>query len=177
MRRFGEECHLPSLWCNDSLVAPILVKYCVGVCVFSLNHRQHLLIAFKHLDSTLNEVLSRLSAAPVPATALFQSFRADVDPVARDRASAAMDAVRDEVRAFMATHEMSAGTSGIGATHAANALLALAMVSAAELGPRHLRGYGELTTEEASELEALSSRLQQRLTDSIAALPEPESKS
>ncbi|MGH8233619.1 MAG: hypothetical protein ACREPU_05405 [Rhodanobacteraceae bacterium] len=132
-----------------------------------------MLIAFKHLDSTLTEVLLRLGATPASAASLFQAFRADVDPAAREHARVATDAVRDEIRAFMTRHEMRGEPSGIGATHAANALLALAMVSAAELGPRHLRGYGELTTDEASELDALSSRLQQRLTDAIAALPEP----
>jgi hypothetical protein len=52
--------------------------------MFSANHHPHLLVALHHLDETLSEVLAQLEEEPKEA--LFGRWRADVDPVARDRA-------------------------------------------------------------------------------------------
>jgi hypothetical protein len=138
--------------------------------MFSANHRQHLLVAFQHLDEALDEVLRRLGAPT--ETRLFARLRDDVDPAARERARIAVDAVRGEIRTFMLRHEMQPNPPGIGAAHAANARLALAMVNASELGPSHLRGYGALASAEAQELASLSERLRERLEAVISALPE-----
>jgi hypothetical protein len=130
-----------------------------------------LLVAFRHLDETLGEVLFKLGA---PAGApLFARLRDDVDPAARVRAAHAIVALRDDMRVFLAQHGVQASAPDIGATHAARARLDLAMVGAGELGPRHLRGYGELTPAEAEALSDLTERLRGRLMDALAALPEP----
>ena len=139
--------------------------------MFSSAHRRHLLLAFRHLDGTLGEVLLKLGA---PARApLFAGLRDDVEPTARSHAAGSIVELRGEVRAFMTNHAMQALAPDLGATHAARARLDLALVSASELGPDHLRGYGELTLEEAEELSALSERLRLRLLDALGTLPEP----
>lgn len=138
--------------------------------MFASVHRQHLGVAFRHLDETLEEVL-RLLGAPA-GTPLFERTRDDVDPIVRERARRAVDAVRDELRTFMALHDMRIDKPGTGATHAARARLALALVGATELEPRYLRGYGELTAAEAAELAALSERIRAGIAAVIAALPE-----
>lgn len=139
--------------------------------MFSANHRQHLLVALRHLDATLSEVLAQLGGES--DAALFRRRRADVDPRARERAAAAILATREAMRAFLAKHEIHADDPRTGATHAADTLLALAMVNATELGPRYLRGYGELSEAESEELETLAGRLRVQLAAVIRALPEP----
>lgn len=139
--------------------------------MFSPNHRQHLLVAFKHLDEALDEVLQRLGApAGVP---LFERSRDDVDPAARDRAASAIDDVRGEMRRFMARHGLEPKRADLGATHIARSRLDLAMVAASELGPRHLRGYGELDDAEMHELTSFATTLGDQLAAVIKLLPEP----
>jgi hypothetical protein len=138
--------------------------------MFGSAHRQHLSVAFRHLDDTLDDVLYKLGAPS--GTPLFARLRDDVDPDARRRAAQAVGMVRDEMHAFMTRHAMHAPAPDPGATHAARARLDLAVVSASELGTQHLRGYGELTAAEAEELDDLSERLRARLLDVLRMLPE-----
>jgi hypothetical protein len=138
--------------------------------MFGSTHRQHLEVAFRHFDETMEEVLQRLRAPP--GTPLFARLRDDVDPAARARVVQAIADMRDEVRDFMVRHEMPSNPPDLSATHAARARLDLAMVSASELGPRHLRGYGELAPEETQALIDLSERLRDCIAETLAALPE-----
>ncbi|MFO1505883.1 MAG: hypothetical protein U1F23_02190 [Lysobacterales bacterium] len=150
-------------------MSPVAVKGPTTV-VFSAIHRRHLLVAFRHLDETLGEVLRALGA-PV-GEPLFALTRDDSGPAAYHAAGLAVDAVRAEMREFLAVHDLHADAPGVGATRAANARLALALVNATELGPQYLRGYGELTEVEAEELVALSARMRDRIAAVIAELPE-----
>lgn len=136
--------------------------------MFSANHRQHLLVAFRHLDEMLSQVLARIGAAP--GASLFQSFQDDSDDATRERAQMAVANLREEMRGFMTTHDLNARSPEITALHAAHAMLALTMVGATELGGRYLRGYGELSPEESAQLDALSSRMRERLAALDAAL-------
>lgn len=136
--------------------------------MFSANHRQHLLVAFRHFDEMLSQILARIGVAP--GAPLFQSFLDDSDDATRERAQAAVAELREEVRSFMAAHDLKAGAPEVTALHAAHAMLALVMVSATELGGRYLRGYGEVSPEECAELDALSVSLRERLAALDAAL-------
>lgn len=138
--------------------------------MFSPNHRQHLLVAFRQLDETLAEAL-RVLGAP-PGAPVFQQARSDVDAPARENAARAIAAVRDELRAFMAREDLRPRTPTASATHVARSRLDLALVAAAELGARHLRGYGEISAAEAAELDSLAKRLRERLTAALQMLPE-----
>ncbi|MGH8152093.1 MAG: hypothetical protein ACREPF_05075 [Rhodanobacteraceae bacterium] len=139
--------------------------------MFSVNHREHLLVAFRHLDAVLAEVEALLR--PPAVGTVFNARVGDIDASTCRRAESAIAAVREELRAFMVGHALHAPPPALSARHAANAQLALAMVEAAELDPRHLRGYGELTDSEIEELAALSERLHSRLAAVIRTLPEP----
>ncbi len=136
--------------------------------MFSANHRQHLLVAFRHFDSMLAEVLSRIRAEP--GEPLFETYRQDSDAPTRERAQAAATRLRETMRAFMAQHDLHAPRPEAGALHSAHALLALMLVGATELGARHLRGYGELDADESAELEALSRRMREDVAALDAAL-------
>jgi leucyl aminopeptidase (aminopeptidase T) len=129
--------------------------------VFTANHRQHLLVAFRHLDAMLEEVLARIGAAP--GTPLFQSHRDDADARMRESAQQAVTNAREAMRAFMTKHGLEVTPPDFSATHAAHAMLALMQVGAMELDGHHLRGYGELSADELDELDELSHRLRERL--------------
>ena len=139
--------------------------------MFSANHRRHLLVAFRHLDGMLVEAMSRLRAAP--AAPLFEAYRDDVDPASREPVQRAAGALRAELRGFMERHGLRSDPPDVTALHAVRAQLALAQVNAAELGGRHLRGYGELSPEESAELDALSRRLRELLAELDAVLDRP----
>lgn len=132
--------------------------------MFSANHRQHLLVALRHFDAMLTEVLNRIGAEPVAA--LFGTYRNDANPATRERVQSAAAQLREAMRAFMTQHDLHASEPEVGAVHSAHAMLSLMSVLAAELGARHLRGYGELSKEEEEQLDALS----QRLRESVIAL-------
>jgi len=136
-------------------------------------HRQHLVVAFRHLDETLSEVLRQLGAQP--GRPLFTRLRDDVDPAARVRVANAIDGVREDMRAFMARYDLQTTMPALGATHVARSRLDLAMVSASELGPGHLRGYGALTEADADELEVLATTLRDDIGALINLLPEQRS--
>lgn len=139
--------------------------------MFSTNHRQHLLVAFKHLDGVLIEILARLGAAP--GEPLFDTYHNDVDPVLREPAQQAVAALRASMRDFLERHAVAANPPDVSLLHALHATLALAQVGATELAGRHLRGYGELDSDEGAELDALSQRLRAQLAALDAALGRP----
>ncbi|MGA8277335.1 MAG: hypothetical protein WB784_03970 [Rhodanobacteraceae bacterium] len=129
--------------------------------MFSPNHRQHLLVAFRHFDSMLADILVRLGAAP--GEPLLESYRDDVDRSVREPAKQGVTEMRTGMRAFMSKHDLQISPPHVSAVHAAHAMLALLQVASSELGARHLRGYGELSIDEAAELDALSNRLRVQL--------------
>jgi hypothetical protein len=77
-----------------------------------------------------------------------------------------------EMKGFMATQHMQVGTPTLSSRHAAHARASLALASAMELDAQHLRGYGELSTEERDALDALADRLGAKVISLVAALAE-----
>lgn len=138
--------------------------------MFASTQNQHLVVAFRHLDETLAEVLRQLGAPP--GSPLFEPRHDDVDPDARGQVVSAIDGVRNTMRAFMAQHDLQPTGPGHGATHVARSRLDLAMVAASELAARYLRGYGSLADADAREIDALASALRDRIAAAIAVLPE-----
>ena len=130
--------------------------------MFSSNHRQHLLVVFQHLDSALTNVLMRLGAER--GDPLFDVYLDDSKENLREGAAAEIAEIRQELSAFMTAHRLQAPAPHLSAAHAAHAYAATLLVTAAELGAHHLRGYGELSAEESEQLDALSHRLGERLT-------------
>jgi hypothetical protein len=145
--------------------------------MFSANHRQHLLVAFKNLDESLAEVLECL--APASGGRLFQPYTDELDGSVREHAEAIVADVYRELREFMATHQMPAPLPTHSGRHAAYARASVALVAAIELDARRLRGYGELSQDECEALDSLSQQLSERLTRLVATLAddgEPPSK-
>lgn len=141
--------------------------------MFTSTQKQHLVVAFRHLDVTLAEVLRQLGAPP--GNSLFEPRRNDADPDARAQVASAIDDVRNTMRAFMTQHGLDPPAPGPGATHVARSRLDLAMVAASELAARYLRGYGDLATADAREIDVLASVLRDRIAAAVAVLPERSS--
>lgn len=141
--------------------------------MFSANHRQHLLVAFRELDESLAEIRGCLRAGT--GERLFPPYAGTVDPALRRRADALVADVRAMIAAFVSAQDLQSPPSAVPTTRAASARASIAMVAALELDPQHLRGYGELSKDESAALEALSQRLGDRLAQLVALLDGPAS--
>lgn len=138
--------------------------------MFSANHRQHLLVAFKSLDESLTEIVRCLESEAT--NCVFPPYVDSADEIVRKRACDVVADVREEMKGFMATQHMQVGTPTLSSRYAAHARASLALASAMELDAQHLRGYGELSTEERNALDALADRLGTKVISLVAALAE-----
>lgn len=138
--------------------------------MFSANHRQHLLVAFKSLDESLAEIARCLE--PALANRVFPPYADSVDNVVLKRACSAIADVRGGMRAFMTAQRMQVPASTLSSRHAAHARASLALASAMELDAQHLKGYGELSPEERDALDALADQLGAKMMRLVATLAE-----
>ena len=125
------------------------------------SQKLHLQTGLAHIDALLSEAVRILSAAETRTP--FSKYVPDATPVqqkvAADYASKLRAATATALKAF----RIDLPARNVSALWAARTNVVAARITLAELGPRHMRGYGELSTQGAADLSALVSQLMELL--------------
>ncbi len=127
------------------------------------HHLRRLLVSCQYIDHLLTEIENVLNTANSPA--VFPKYFIDISPAERQVIEKHEGRIRRQLLRLVERHGIT-HQPGIPARRAIHSILSVAQISAEELNPRHLRGYGKVPESAAAVLKPLVGELQ----DLIAAL-------
>jgi hypothetical protein len=138
------------------------------------NHQRHLLSTFQHVNNLLSEA-ERIMASADSASP-FQEYAQDSTPVQRRVVHEYVGHVRETMRRILDELKITPKQQISGAMWAARSQINFAGIAIAETDSKHMRGYGQLSEEDAqtmnrvvAELNAELSRLGDYLAQGDAA--------
>jgi hypothetical protein len=131
--------------------------------LFTDAQARYLLATFKCMDKNLASALRAIGGEP-DAQGLVREYETDATVSQRDALKHKIADLREALRDFIDRHRLpvAAPASGL---FAFRATLSFLRVSIEEIGPRGLAGFGDVTPEGAAEIDELSRRLNQLVTD------------
>ncbi|MGO9211095.1 MAG: hypothetical protein ACLPXM_14610 [Terriglobales bacterium] len=127
------------------------------------HHLRRLLVSCQYIDHLLSEIENVLNTAN--SQGVFPKYFIDISPAERQLIEKHEARIRRQLLRLVQRHGITY-QPGIPARRAIHSILAVAQISAEELNPRHLRGYGKVPESAAAVLKPLVGELQ----DLIAAL-------
>jgi hypothetical protein len=128
-----------------------------GSEILNKNHRLQLRLTFEHIDSILTEVEQIL--ADSERNSPFSRYTSDITPVQRRIARDYATRIRATMAKIMREEAIPFGDPYCGTRWAALTALLSAGISAEDLTPDRMRGYGEVSLPGRSLLEGIRSEL------------------
>jgi hypothetical protein len=128
-----------------------------GSEILNKNHRVQLRLTFEHIDSILTEVDQILTDSE--RNSPFSRYTSDITPVQRRIARDYAARVRATMAKIMREQRIAFGDPYCGTRWAALTALLSASISAEDLTPDRMRGYGEVSLSGRSLLEGIASEL------------------
>ena len=125
------------------------------------NHQRHLLSTFQHVDNLLSEA-ERIMASAGSASP-FQEYSQDTTPIQRKVTHDYIVRVREAMRRILEELKIPLRPPISGALWAARGHLNFAGIGIAEIAPEHLRGYGQLSDEDARTMDRIVAELNAEL--------------
>lgn len=125
--------------------------------------RNSLLAGFKYIDGLIGEGVTGMS--PSNEEAIFASTFPDATPVQQKVIGDQVSRLRRAVRAALDVFAITVSPPEIGAIRNLRAMLMSIDITLDEIGPEHLRGYGELAPEAAAGVSAALAQIRTVLTE------------
>ncbi len=125
------------------------------------NHERHLLSTFQYVDNLLFEAERIMASAGSGSP--FQEYSQDTTPIQRKVTHDYSLRVREAMRRILEELEIPQKPPISGALWAARNHLAFAGIAIAEIEPEHMRGYGELSGEDARTIDRIVAELNAEL--------------
>ncbi len=136
------------------------------------HQQRHLYFGLAEVDRLLTEVEGVLASAQ--SRTLFPRYLDDLNPGQRRMLEGGIARLRAELAQLLASRGMRPQRPQIEASGAIRTALVFAEIAAEELGPGNMRGYGELSPEQAQEVEGVVAELRNRVAALLAEFsPEP----
>lgn len=130
------------------------------------NHRRTICSTFRHIDGRLAEIEAILDA--VGSESPFSAYSLDIEPSARYSVKSYLRRLREKMRAAMETLQISQDGQRTSAAWAIRCAMVGVMVNLADIDPRRLGGYGELSAEAVTTIAGVCADLR-RLSASLQA--------
>ncbi len=121
------------------------------------SQKQHLLSTFGYVDRLLNDALQSLSAAEAPSP--FQRCVPDSLPIQRKVLADYLASLRAQMVRVLEKHGIEIPKPQVSSLWSFKTSLMSAAIAIEELRPKYMRGYGDLTDDATSDLEALASQI------------------
>jgi hypothetical protein len=125
---------------------------------FTESQRRNVLNTFRHVDDLLWKVERLLATAGEQSP--LQRYENDITSEQRKHYRVLVHRVREAMERILESNDIHEDLAPIKATHAVNSLFLLADVAVEELRPKHLRGYGKLSDNDAQGIEGVVDELQ-----------------
>jgi hypothetical protein len=125
----------------------------------SLNEsqRRHLLTSFEHIDELLSEIEGILNAPTSKSP--FPRFRIDVTPVQSKVIQDTIARMRTRMLRLLGSQGLGPRTPLVGAIHAIQVSLTFVGITLAEIGPKYMKGYGEVPESMIADLNGMITEL------------------
>ena len=125
------------------------------------NQQRHLLATFQYVDNLLSEAERIMASAGSPSP--FQEFSQDSTPIQRKVTHDYVLRVRQAMRRILDELKIPRKQPISGAIWAARSHIHFAGIAVAELEPKHMRGYGQLSAEDARTMDRVVAELNAEL--------------
>jgi GTP-binding protein EngB required for normal cell division len=125
---------------------------------FNESHKRRLLASARYADDLLSDIEAILNAAE--SKSLFPKYRPDVALHQARLIRAHSSRFRAHLGRSLSALGISHHETHLGALHSIRVTLMMLRITAEEMAPEHLRGYGELSEAAEAELRGLSSELE-----------------
>jgi len=126
------------------------------------HHLRRLLVSCQYLDHLLSEITDVLNTAH--SQGAFPKYFIDISPAERKVIEDYSARIRRQLLRLVERHGI-AHEPAIPASRALHSLLAVAQISAEELNPKYLRGYGKVPESAAAVMRPLVGELQDLIAD------------
>jgi len=125
------------------------------------HHLRRLLVSCQYIDRLLSDIENILNTAN--SNAVFPRYLIDLPPAERRWVTDYIARIRRQLVRLASDHGLVSEPS-IPARRAIHSILSVVQISAEELNPRHLRGYGQVPEKAAAQLKPLVRDLQELVT-------------
>jgi hypothetical protein len=125
------------------------------------SQQRHLLVTFHHVDHLLSEAERILASAGTPSP--FQEYTEDSTPVQRKMTHEYVLRVREAMRRILDELNMPPNPPASGALWAARNHVTFASLAIVEIGPKHMKAYGEVSETDKQTLNRITSELNELL--------------
>ena len=125
------------------------------------NQKRHLLLTFQYMDNALSEALLLLAHAEAPSP--FPRYVPDSLPIQRKVLSDYIARLRGVMVRILENLGISVPKPQISSLMAFKTSLLSARIAVVELGPKQMRGYGDLPNDAARELDVLIAQIMETL--------------
>jgi hypothetical protein len=142
----------------------------MGVDLTALDERRKrsLLLKLRHLDELLFEV-DRLAEGKGSSSPLSDRYT-ELEPEKKEAVQRYIVRLRETMCRILEEKGISIDAPSFDITHSIHTYLNFMDMSAEEIRPKYMRGYGELTREAADELDAVATELQRLIKQMQAVL-------
>ncbi len=125
------------------------------------SHQRHLLATFQYVDNLLSELEGIMASAG--SASPFQEYSQDSTPIQRKVTHDYVVRVREAMRRILEELKIPQKPPVAGATWAARSHLNFAGIAIAEMDSEHMRGYGQLSEEDARTMNRIVAELNAEL--------------
>lgn len=121
------------------------------------NHQRHLLSTFQYVDNLLSEAERLMACAG--SVSPFQEYSQDTTPIQRKVTHDYIVGVREAMQRILDELKIPRKQPVSSATWAVRNHINFAGIAIAEIGSKYMRGYGELSEEEARTMDRIVAEL------------------
>lgn len=133
------------------------------------NQKRHLLSSFRYVDGLLSNIEALLASTGTASP--FSQYIQDITPVQEKVIIEGITRLRAQMAAAIKKMRIALPTPAISGAWAVQSMLLNVDIALVEVGPKHMRGYGEVDAEVERTLTGLVAELEQtlrRLSDGLA---------
>jgi GTP-binding protein EngB required for normal cell division len=125
--------------------------------VLNESQQRHLLINVQHADKLLSEIEDILIAASSKSP--FPKYQVDVTPAQAKVVQDYIARIRAQMLRVLESQQIAVPGPQFGAIHSIRVTLAFVRIALTEIGPKYMRGYGEVPESAVAELNGLVTEL------------------
>ncbi len=126
------------------------------------NHKRSLLIGFRYVDDLLSDI-EKIMAKPMASQSPFPKYVADIAPAQQKIIAEEIAFMRGEMRRILEDKGIAIDHPKISSARAVRNAVHFADMAVEEMGPKYMKGYGELTEGGIQELDEIKLRMQKLL--------------
>ena len=138
------------------------------------SQRNRLLITCKHIDKLLGDIEATLNAAA--SKSVFPSYVGDISSIQRKTIEDYVAQIRGQLLQVLAGQSLAPEQPHISVAHSIRVNLTFIDIAIAELAPRHMKGYGPVSEQGATDLNTIVAQLENAVREVTQYVSRPDTR-